>query len=237
MNPSAGALTRASCRACGNLLRIVDDTGIAALQSNDLAECITGAPGSNHFRCESAAVSNRFRLATEQKHPRGKLDAYLAQVCRALAVHNLDALFHLKRISDFAAERLFHVCDERDNFFTHARAGLNHQFGEIFGVGLLLHESADASFHIENERVDAFRHFLAHDGSADEIRAFDGRGDVAQGVKLLVGRSDFGSLPNQAAMAFLEDTPKFIQLKIHVEARNRFEFVERAAAVAQIRAR
>ena len=36
-----------------------------------------------------------------------------------------------------------------------------------------------------------------------------------------------------AAVAFLKDAPEFIQLEIHVEARNRFELVERAAAVAE----
>ena len=54
---------------------IVHDSGIATLQANDLAECITGAARSNHFRGERAAVGDGSGFAAEQKHPGGEFEA------------------------------------------------------------------------------------------------------------------------------------------------------------------
>src|SRR4029077_7528543 len=100
-------------------------------------------------------------------------------------------------------------------------------------VGLLLHERALAGFYVEDQRVDSLGHFFAHDGGTDEIRAFDGGGNVAKGVEALVGGHDFGSLADEAATASLEDAAKIFEREIHVEGGDGFELVERAASWAE----
>src|ERR1700730_3267704 len=82
--------------------RIVDDPGITSLQADDLAECITGAAGSNHFRGELPAFLDGSGAAAENKHPRRKLVRELAQVPWPLAVENLGAFLDFERVADFA---------------------------------------------------------------------------------------------------------------------------------------
>src|ERR1700676_1718980 len=132
-----------------------------------------------------------------------------------------------------AAERLVHVGNERDNFFAHTHAGFHHEFRQQHGIFFALHKGAGTSFNIENESVDAFGKFFAHDGGADEADIFDGGGRVAEGVDFFVGRGDFRGLANEAHTAFAENAEKFFEREIHVEARDGFEFVERAAGVAE----
>ena len=59
------------------------------------------------------------------------------------------------------------------------------------------------------------------------------RGDIAQGIKFLIGGSDFRSLADQRASALFEHAAKFGERKIHVEAGDGFKLVERAAGVAE----
>src|SRR6202142_3718996 len=217
----------------GQAAWVVHDKRIAPLQADDFAKGIAGATGGDHLRGELLPFRNRFHAAAQDEHPRGEFVAQFAKVGRALAVQNFEHLFNLERVADFAAERLVHVCDERDNFFAHALAGLDHQFREIFGIGGLLHERAAAGLHIEHERVDSLRHLFAHDGGADQEGAFDGRGDVAQGVELLIGGGDLRRLADQRAAALFEYPAKLGEREIYVEAGDGFELVERAAGVAE----
>ncbi len=212
---------------------IFDHARIASLQANHFAECITRASGSNHFRCERAACSDGFRAAAQDEHPGGKFQAQFAQIVRAFAVEDFDAFLDFERVADFAAQRLLHVGDERDDFFAHAHAGFDHQLGEIFGVFLLFHERAVAGFYVEHQRVNSLRHFFAHDGGGDQVGAFDCGGDVAQGVELFIGGRDFGGLADQGAMSQRERAAEFCELQIYVEAGDGFQFVERAAGVAE----
>ena len=132
-----------------------------------------------------------------------------------------------------AAERLVHVGDEGDNFFAHALACFDHDFGKDDGIFFALHEGAGAGFNVENERVDAFGEFLAHDGGADEADIFDGGCGVAKRVDFFVGRSDFRGLADEAHAAFLEHAAELFERKIYVEAGDGFEFIERAAGVTE----
>src|ERR1700689_4174414 len=110
---------------------IFDHAGIASLQANHFAECITRASGSNHFCCECAAGGYGFCFAAEDKHPGGKLETQFAQIFGALAVEDFDTFLDFERVADFAAEGLLHIGDERDNFFAHAYAGFDHQLGQV----------------------------------------------------------------------------------------------------------
>ena len=117
--------------------------------------------------------------------------------------------------------------------FAHSLAGFDHQFGEKGGIFFALHERAGSGLHVEHERVDAFRQFLAHDGRANQIRTLHRAGHIAQRVKLAIGGSDLCGLPNHGAAADFEHAAKFCHGKIHVEAGDGFQLVERAAGVSQ----
>lgn len=217
----------------GKKSRVVNDAFVAALKANALLELFFGLTGGNHGFGEEAPLVERFGALAEKKHPRGKFNAQFAQISRAAAAENFNALDDFSGMAGHPAERLVHIGDESDDFFAHALAGLDHDFGETDGIFFALHEGAGARFDVENESVNTFGKFFTHDGRADESDIFDGGGGVAEGVDFFVGWRDFGGLADKAHAAFTENTAKFFEGEIHVEAWNGFEFIERAAGVAE----
>ena len=133
------------------------------------------------------------------QHPTREFEAELAQILWSFAAQDLHHFDHLKRIADHASQRLIHIRDESHHLLAHSLTGFNHEFGEKGGIFFTFHERAGAGLYVEDERVNALRKFLAHDGRADQIRTFHGSGHIAQCVKLAIGGSDFGSLTNHGA--------------------------------------
>src|SRR5207244_2140471 len=81
--------------------------------------------------------------------------------------------------------------------------------------------------------VDSFRQLLAHNGSANQIRTFNGAGDVAQRVEFSVGWSDLSRLPNHGAAAGVQHATELRNREIYIEPWDRFELVECATGVAE----
>ena len=135
------------------------------------------------------------------QHPAGGFEAEFAQIWRSGVAQNFHYFDDLERVADHVAQRLIHVGDHRDDLFTHALAGLDHELGEEGSVFLVFHERARAGFHVEHERIDSFRQFLAHDGRADQVWTLDRAGDVAEGVEFAIGGSDLGGLADHGAAA------------------------------------
>ena len=165
------------------------------------------------------------------QHPTGQVQAEFFQIFRTFSAQNLQHLNHLKRIPNHVAQRLIHVGDERDDMFAHALAGFHHEFGHEGRVLFGLHECARPRLYVQHQGVNSFRQLFAHDGCTDQIRAFDCSRDIAQRIQLAVGRSNLGSLANHGASAGFEHAPKVSYRKIHVEAGNSLEFVQRSARV------
>src|SRR5579859_889370 len=143
-----------------------------------------------------AAFVESLGALAEEKHPSGEFDAQFREIGWAAAAENVNALDDFSRMTGHAAERLVHIGDEGDDFFTHALAGFDHDFGESNGIFLPLHERAGASFDVEYESVNPFGQFLAHDRRADKADIFDGGCGIAEGVDFFVSRSDFRGLPD-----------------------------------------
>jgi len=87
-------------------------------------------------------------------------------------------------------------------FLAHVLARFHHDFREAYGVFFFFHEGAGARFHVENQGIDAFSKFLAHDGRADEADILNSGSHVTQCVNLFVGGSNLRGLPNQTHAAF-----------------------------------
>src|SRR5205823_14353515 len=100
-------------------------------------------------------------------------------------------------------------------------------------IFFFLHERARTGFHVENERVDPFRQFLAHDRSANQVRALDRASHIAKCVEFAVGGSDLRSLADHGAAALSEHATKIAGSETDIEAGNGFQFVERAAGVPE----
>src|SRR6267143_1502787 len=217
----------------GQTFRFVNDAFIAALQANPLPEFFACLAGGDHGFGQAAAFFHALRSLTEIEHPRGEVQAQVTQIGGAAAFEYLDGFGDLVRMARHAAKRLIHSGDKGYHFLAHALAGFDHDFCKANRIFLFLHERPGARLDVEDQGVNAFSKFFAHDRRADETDILDGRSNVTKRVDFLVGRSNLRGLPDQAHAAFAEDAAKCVQRQIHVEARNRFQFVERAAGVAE----
>ena len=217
----------------GQAFRFVNDALIAALQANPLPEFFECLAADDHGFGEAAAFFHALRSLTEIEHPGGEFEAQVTEIGGPAALEDFDRLGDFIRMARHAAKRLIHAGDQRHHFLAHALAGFDHDFGEANRIFLFLHEGAGACLHVEDQGVNAFGKFLAHDRRADEADILDGGSNVTKRVDFLVGRSNLRGLPDQAHAAFAEDAAKFVQRQIHVEAWNRLQFVERAAGVAE----
>ena len=109
----------------------------------------------------------------------------------------------------------------------------DHELGEEFGFLVGGHEGAGADFDVEDESVEAFGEFLAHDAGGDEVGRFDGAGVVAEGVEDAVGGDDRGGLADEGGAAFGKDVDELWEGELGVEAGDGFELVQGAAGVAE----
>ena len=92
---------------------------------------------------------------------------------------------------------------------------------------------ARAGFYVEDQGVETRGQFLAQNGAADESGAFDGAGEVAQGVENAVGGDQRGGLADDGCAAAGEDGLKFVEGKGGAEAGDGFQFIESSAGVAE----
>ena len=142
--------------------------------------------------------------------------------------------FHnLKRIADHISQRLVHIGDERHDVFAHALAGFNHKFGKKSGILFALHKRAGTGLHVEHQRVNAFRKFLTHDRSADQMRTFDGASHVAQRVEFAISWCDFRRLADHGAATGFQYAAKFRDGKIHVEAGDGLKLVQGSSGMSE----
>ena len=161
---------------------------------------------------------DRCHAPAQQKHPARQFQAQVTQVGRAAPVKHFEHLDDLEGVAHGAAERLIHVRDQRNHALAHARARLDQKIGKMRGILFALHECARAHFHVQHKRVDPLRQLLAHDRAANQGRAFHRGGDVAQGVQLLIGRSDLGRLADERAAANAEHAAEVRERQIHAES-------------------
>ena len=92
------------------------------------------------------------------------------------------------------AERLVHVGQQADDLLAGAAAEVEHLLGEDARVVEGLHEGAVADLHVEDDRIGAARQLLRHDRRGEQGNEVYSRGDVAEGVELLVRRDEVGRL-------------------------------------------
>ena len=170
------------------------------------------------------------------KHPAcqgdGKLDQVGREGVRAV-LEDVDALPDLEPVTGEATEGLLHCGEEGNGAGSGGLAGLDHEFGEVPGIFIGLHESSGAGFDVEDQAVKVFGELLAHDAGGDEEGALDGAGVVAQPVENAISGDEGGGLAGHSDVAFGEDAGEVGDGELGVEAGDGFKLVEGAAGVAE----
>ena len=148
-------------------------------------------------------------------------------------METLNRFNHLRGVARGAAERLIHRRELGPHGFAASATHGHHRPSERQGVFLAFHEGPFAKFHIEDQRVDSFRQFLAHDTGANKWDALDRAGDIPQGVKFAIRGHDLRRLANHRDANFFENGAKFGHAEHDAEAGDGFQFIERPAGVTK----
>ena len=155
---------------------------------------------------EQRAVFRAGHLIGEVEHPAGEDVGELDEVGRhavAPVLHDVYALPDLDPVAGEAAEGLVHAGEECDGAGVAGFAGLDHEFGELFGFFVGRHEGAGADFDVENEGVEVLGELFAHDAGGDEVGGFDGAGVVAERIEDAVGGDDVRGLADEGGAGLL----------------------------------
>ena len=157
------------------------------------------------------------------------MHALLAPVAREMR----DGVMRLERIARRVRERLVHVGEERGRRQPSAIRHMDEAFGKLLRLVEARHEGARAPFHVEHQAAEARGELLREDRGGDEIDRFDRRGDVANGVKALVGRSELARLADDGAARLAHGAAKGRDPGLRAIPFDRLELVERAARMAK----
>ena len=183
---------------------VFEDGDVAALGCDDLEPGFVGGAAAEDFVGELCSCFGGVGVAGEVEHPAGEDVGEVDEVGGhgvAVLLHDVDALPDLDPVAGEAAEGLVHGGEEGDGAGAGGFAGLDHEFGEEFGFFVGGHEGAGADLDVEDEGVEVFGEFLAHDAGGDEEGRFDGAGVVAEGVEDAVGGDDRGGLADEGGAA------------------------------------
>ena len=203
---------------------IVDHAGVTALERDDLAELFQRSARGDQLHPPAAGPHQRWPYAAgQEQHPRCQFEAQTSRRSagpepRITSMHSSTS----SALPTLLPRRLVHVGDERHHLLAHAHAGLDHKFGQRGGRFFSVFMNAPLPVFTSSTRASMPSASFLLMMERRSGRAFDGGGDVAQGVKLLVGGRDLGGLADQRAAAGREHAPKFRQREIDVEAGNGF---------------
>ncbi len=184
-----------------------EEGDVSSLSVDDFEEGFEGCAGGEDFVGELCAIFGGVGVTGEVEHPAGEDVCEFDEVGGhgvTVLLHDVDALPDLDPVAGEAAEGLVHAGEEGDGAGAGGFAGLDHELGEEFGFFVGGHEGAGADFDVEDEGVEGFGEFLAHDAGGDEEGGFDGAGVVAEGVEDAVGGDDCRGLADEGGSAFFE---------------------------------
>ena len=99
------------------------------------------------------------------------------------------------------------------------------------------HEGARAEFHVHDEAVEPCRELLRQNRRRDEVDGFHRRGDVPDGVEMLVGRREIGGLADNRAAHLPRNPPEGLDVRLRDVTGDGIELVEGASRVTEAPAR
>ena len=115
---------------------------------------------------------------------------------------------------------------------------VDHRAGELARRVQVLHEGTRSDLDVQDEGSRALCDLLAHDGAGDQRNRLHGRGNVSQGVELLVrGRQARSRRADDRTAAGAKLGHDLVVAQLRAPPGDRLEFVEGAARVPQASAR
>ncbi len=217
----------------GEAAVIFDATGISTLCRDDLLELAKGCTTGDQFVNALVGGIDIFVAACHRDHLGGEVEREFAEIVANAATQDFAGFDDFEAVADVCAEGLAHIGEQGDHLFVHVESDGYELLCEFAGFVDIFHKSAVAEFDVEDEAVDIFREFFAHDARRDQGDGFDGGGDIAQCVEFAVGGNEVAGLTGHDEAAGLKDLLKAFGGEVGGEAGDGFEFIEGSARVSE----
>ena len=222
---------RLLCAGLRQVRRIIDHASVATLRDDDLAELGEGRAAPQRGFEPRTRLLLVTRDAAEHQHVGAQRESDFHHVGRTLPAQAGDGLRHLEGVAHGMSQRLVHAREQGPHAFLRSAADAHQRRRKFARLGQARHEGAAAELHVEHERIDSLGELLGKDRSADERHALHRRGDVAQRVELPVGWREVPRLPDERATHPPDLGHELVERERSAEARDRLQFVERAAGM------
>ena len=205
---------------------------VAALLENHRAPAVHRAP------VRQSGLHVGVAHPREVEHVARELARQLDDVGGAATREDLDGFLHLEGVADLSSQRYGHVGEEGARSDPCIASEVYHRAGELARRIQVLHEGARADLDVQDQGSRALGDLLAHDGAGDQRDRLDGRGDVSQGVELLVRRCQSRARrADDRAAATPQLSHDLVVAQLRAPPGDRLELVERATRVPQASAR
>ena len=205
---------------------------VAALLADHLAPAVHRAP----IRQRGLHVG--VAHPREVEHVARQLAGQLDDVGGTASSENLDGFLHLEGVADLSSQRHGHVGEQRARGDPRVASEVDHRAGELARGVQVLHEGTRPDLDVQDEGSRALGDLLAHDGAGDQRDRLDGRGNVTQGVELLIGgRQARARRADDRAAAGAQLGHDLVVAQLRAPPGDRLELVEGAARVPQASAR
>ena len=206
--------------------------GVSTLLANHRAPAVHRAPVRQG--CLHVGVAH----PREVEHVARELARQLNNVGGPTTGEYLDGLLYLEGVSDLAPQRHRHVGEEGARGHPRVTSEVNHRAGKLARSVQVLHEGSRPDLDVQDEGSRALGDLLAHDGAGDQRDRLDGRGNVAQGVELLVrGCQARSRRADDRAAALPQLGHDLVVTQLRTPPGDRLQLVEGAARVPQAPAR
>ena len=212
---------------------IVADARVAALCRNHLFEFRKARAAFQRMLHARLAVVHVPGNSRRDEHAAAQFQRYGQQIAARASGENIDSFLHFKRVADVRAERLFHARHQREDGLARLRADIHHRLSQRDGILNRVHQRAASGFHIQHNRARAAGQLFRDDARRDQRNAVHCAGHVAQGVERLIRRAEIVRLADDRAADFLHLLHEALLRLLHRAAGNAFQFIQRAARMAQ----
>ena len=210
----------------GELRRIVDPVGLAALGADHRLELLEGGTVLEVLLDGLLGGKGRTGDAGEAHDLHAQLEDEVLQVFGAFALQEADGFEDFEARADGVAEGLVDVGHEGHALAVERAGDAGDDAGELLGLLEVADEGTVAPLYVDHQAFAAFGELLGEDAARDEREGRDRARLLAERVEDVVGRGDLAALLGDGATHALELLAELVHRGLALEARDRAELLD-----------
>ncbi|EJK92459.1 hypothetical protein UUU_04450 [Klebsiella pneumoniae subsp. pneumoniae DSM 30104 = JCM 1662 = NBRC 14940] len=136
-------------------------------------------------------------------------------------------------VAGAGGQYLIHIGQQRGGAHAGAVGDTHDRFGQRGREFISRHKRAAADFDVHHQRIQPFRQLLRQNRGGNQRDGVHRRGNIAGGIETFVGRGKGAGLPDNCHANIFNNLAEAVVVREDIEARDRFQFVQRTAGMAE----